>query len=136
MAVLHKKELILNAKDTVNMLEAIKLLRTFADDYYKIQKEVSSSSASGISTASAPMIENLATMMTSAIAINMNKMISSFEPISRGIESLTTEEKSDIINIEINADFPNANSAKEIERALLDLTNMATQRAYSNKRGR
>ena len=134
MAMLHKKELILNAKDTINILEAVKLLRIFADDYYKVQKEISSSSSSS-SAAPAPMIENLATMMTSAIAINMNKMISSFEPISRGIESLTTEEKSDIINIEINADFPNANSAKEIEKAFLELTNIATQRVHSNKRG-
>lgn len=133
MAVLHKKELILNAKDTVNILEAVKLLRTFADDYYKVQKEINSSSNNN-STTSTPIIENLAAMMTSAIALNMNKMISSFEPVSKSIKDLTTEEKSDIINIEINADFPNANSAKEIEKAFLELTNIATQRAYSTKR--
>lgn len=134
MAVLHKKELILNAKDTVNILEAVKLLRTFADDYYKVQKEINSSSNNN-STTSTPIIENLAAMMTSAIALNMNKIISSFEPVSKNIKDLTTEEKSDIINIEINADFPNANSAAEIEQALLNLTNLATQRVHKNKRG-
>ena len=134
MAVLHKKELILNAKDTVNILEAVKLLRTFADDYYRVQKEINSSSNNN-STTSTPIIENLAAMMTSAIALNMNKMISSFEPVPKSIKDLTTEEKSDIINIEINADFPNANVADEIEKAFLHMTNIATQRAHSNKRG-
>ena len=37
-------------------------------------------------------------------------------------------------NIEVNADFPNANSAAEIEQAFMQITNIATQRAYQNKR--
>ena len=32
MAMLHKKEMVLNAKDTKNMLEAVKILRQYMDD--------------------------------------------------------------------------------------------------------
>ena len=137
MAMLHKKELVLNAKDTENMLTAIKLLRHFTDDYMSKSNEITKKSLLKNNTSSnnySHIMEETITSMTAAISTSLNKLISSLEPNSTGLQNLTKEEKSDIINIEINADFPNANSADEIEKAFLHLTNIATQRAHSTKK--
>ena len=140
MAILHKKELVLNAKDTENMLEAVKLLRTFADSYTNksssILEDLVKNQKSNLSLTGdySHMVDQMNAAMSIAITASLNKLISSFEPNSMGLQGLTKEEKSDIINIEINADFPNANSAKEIEKAFLHLTNIATQRAHSTKK--
>ena len=73
--------------------------------------------------------------MVGTINRNLTQLIIPLETVlSSSALDLTKEEKSDMINIEINADFPNANSAAEIEKAFLHMTNIATQRAHSTKK--
>ena len=142
LAILHQKELVLNAKDTENILKTVQLLndqhvwQTVANAMYEAKPQRTDevqlqTQLSGIQNLQLDrMIENLSTQLVQGI----NRLAISLEPVGTSIKDLTNEKKSDIINIGINADFPNANSAKEIEQAFMQLTNIATQRAYSNKR--
>jgi TP901 family phage tail tape measure protein len=142
LAVLHQKELVLNAKDTANILKTVQLLndqhiwQTVANTMHEAKPQHMNdvqlqTQLSGIQNLQLDrMIENLSTQLVQGI----NRLAISLEPVGTNIKDLTNEKKSDIINIGINADFPNANSAKEIEQAFMQLTNIATQRAYSNKR--
>lgn len=57
--------------------------------------------------------------------------------IANLINNITTnndKQQENIQNVTINADFPNANSAEEIEKALNNLVNAASQRASKNRR--
>lgn len=99
LALLHKKELVLNRSDTSNLLQGIQILRNIVDS-------VGSS-----------MISRMANL-TSNIGINSNVPTSSD----------TLEQ-----NVHIEANFPNVESSKEIEDALNNLVNVASQRVYRRR---
>ena len=99
LALLHKKELVLNRSDTSNLLQGIQILRNIVDS-------VGSS-----------MISRMANL-TSNIGINSNIPTSSD----------TLEQ-----NVHIEANFPNVESSKEIEDALNNLVNVASQRVYRRR---
>ena len=99
LALLHKKELVLNKNDTSNLLQGIQILRNIVDS-------VGSS-----------MIGRMANL-TSNIGINSNIPTSSD----------TLEQ-----NVHIEANFPNVESSKEIEDALNNLVNVASQRVYRRR---
>lgn len=99
LALLHKKELVLNKSDTSNLLQGIQILRNIVDS-------VGSS-----------MIGRMANL-TSNIGINSNIPTSSD----------TLEQ-----NVHIEANFPNVESSKEIEDALNNLVNVASQRVYRRR---
>lgn len=96
LAVLHQKELVLNATDTQNILAAVESVRSFAD------KLKSTSLAQSLSTA------------LGAVS---------------GAKANNTSETIDQ-NVHITAEFPAANSAAEIESALMSLNDRAIQYAY------
>lgn len=87
--MLHQKELVLNANDTENMLNAINVMRNLTNSV-------------GIAT-----LARLASLGASGNA---------------GIGGNGLEQ-----NVHISATFPNATSTREIEDALLNLTNRASQ---------
>ena len=93
LAMLHQKELVLNANDTTNMLSAISILRDIT--------------------------ANLgATLLNKMASISAGSTGS----IGQGLAATGMEQ-----NVVINAEFPNATSSKEIEEALNNLVNRASQ---------
>ena len=97
VAVLHQKELVLNAKDTENILSAVNATRKLS--YLKQLNNIKSGSI-GIKEA-----------LTRANSNN--------------IAGDTIKQR-----VEIKAEFPNVQDAREIETALLELANSAYQHAY------
>ena len=93
-AMLDKKELVLNAGDTENMLDMIKIARDV------------------IATAG-PRVD--------AVSAGTNAVNSAAAALEQ--------------NVHIDANFPNVESAAEIEQALNNLVNLAAQRASRNTRG-
>ena len=93
LAMLHKKELVLNAHDTDNMLSAITIMRD--------------------------LTANLgATLLNKMAAITSGNV----GAIGQGMNNTDFEQ-----SVVINAEFPNATSSKEIEDALNNLVNRASQ---------
>ena len=97
LALLHQKELILNATDTENILAAVEAVRAFTDN-------VKTSLLSNLSTAA----------LSKYAATNSNP-----QDVNQ--------------NIHITAEFPAANSASEIEEALMSLNDRAIQYAFKTK---
>lgn len=93
LAMLHQKELVLNANDTSNMLNAITILRDITANLgATLLNKMASISAGGASS------------------------------IGQGLAATGMEQ-----NVVINAEFPNATNSKEIEDALNNLVNRASQ---------
>ena len=92
MAVLHQKELVLNAKDTENMLKMLDITR----------KAFENATVRGI-------------------------LANSFATPSSNV---TSNEQIGTTYMTINATFPNANKAIEIEEAFKNLKNYASQQAH------
>lgn len=95
LALLHQKELVLNATDTENMLNAVNALRNITDSM------------------GAMMLGRLANITAPGVG---------------NIEDGTLEQ-----NVHIDASFPNVTSSQEIENALNNLVNAATQHIHSKK---
>ena len=93
LAMLHQKELVLNANDTNNMLNAITILRDITANLgATLLNKMASISAGGASS------------------------------IGQGLAAAGMEQ-----NVVINAEFPNATNSREIEDALNNLVNRASQ---------
>lgn len=92
LAMLHKKELVLNARDTENMLNAIEILRNITN---------------GLNT----------TMLNRLAGASVN-----------GFGGLVGDGITQ--NVHISAEFPNATSSREIEDALNNLVNRASQEIH------
>lgn len=95
MAMLHEKELVLNADDTRNVLAAVNAVR-------QITEQLKGTALSG----------NLANSIGRAV--------------QNTIQGSNVEQR-----VEITANFPNVNSAQEIENALLNLSDTSYQYAYN-----
>ena len=93
LAMLHKKELVLNAHDTDNMLNAITILRDLTANL------------------GASLINKMASITSGNIGT-----------IGQGMPGAGLEQ-----SVVINAEFPNATSAREIEDAINNLVNRASQ---------
>lgn len=98
LAMLHQKELVLNANDTKNILNAVEILRGITSNLGQaLMNQMASISAAG------------ATAMAGAVG-------------SEGLEQ----------NVHIDAQFPNVKDSREIETALNNLVNMASQHIQKN----
>ena len=98
LAMLHKKELILNAHDTDNMLDAITILRDITSNLgATLLNRMASINASGIGALGAA-------------------------GAAAGLEQMVT----------INAEFPNVTNSHEIEDAINNLVNRASQHIHKN----
>ena len=97
LALLHQKELVLNAKDTENMLNTVAIMRSLA--------------------------YSLGTDMLARMAG------ASAQGYSNGGSGSTPLEQ----NVHIDAQFPNVRNAAEIEEALNNLVNAASQRIMESR---
>ena len=97
LAMLHQKELVLNAHDTENMLNTVAIMRQLATS----------------------LGENVLSRLAGVAARSQN-----------GNDNTSALEQ----NVHIDATFPNVRDAKEIENALNNLVNSASQRIYDKKR--
>lgn len=100
LALLHKKELVLNAGDTENMLNMLEIMR-------------------GITQS-----------IDSNMLMRMAGMLSGVSSSSMGIAANndTLEQ-----NVHIEANFPNVTKSDEIEKAIHNLNNIASQRINRNR---
>lgn len=97
LAVLHEKELVLNAEDTVNMLSMLQLTHDLLD-----------------------MLD----LQTQTAKLGFGDLIAS---TIKDSQKEVLEQK-----VEITAEFPNVTDHNEIEEALMNLTNTASQ--YANRK--
>ncbi len=97
LAMLHQKELVLNAKDTENMLNTVAIMRGLT---YSL---------------GSTMLSRLAGATASGYS-------------GGGSDNGILEQ-----NVHIDATFPNVKNATEIEEALNNLVNAASQRAYKRR---
>ena len=97
LAVLHEKELVLNAEDTKNFLSATQILREISD-----------------------MLDHNA-LVASLGAINLRAMT-----VNNAADQLLQQE------VTIHADFPNVTDHNEIEMAIDNLINAASQHAFKS----
>ena len=104
LAVLHEKELVLNANDTENMLDAVKAVRSISG----LNDSISETIAKSISG-----------LVAAAFGINTNN-----------INSAGGDNTSNVYNI--TAEFPNADDVQTIRDAILSLPNLASQYVYEN----
>ena len=91
LALLHQKELVLNAQDTQNILNAVEIMRSV----------------------SSAMLSKVAGLMAGTNA-----------PIGGAAAGQLEQD------VHIEANFPNVTSSNEIEEAINNLVNIASQRAY------
>lgn len=113
IGILHQKELVLNAYDTENFLEAIKI----------IEKMLAQN------TLAEQFKENF---LSEELAIEeMVKQNAALVSIMKW-QAEAEQAMQQIVNV--NANFPNARDAEEIKAALEDLANQMTQYAYSKLR--
>lgn len=104
LGILHQKELVLNASDTENILDAVKIVRSMPNIISSIQNAISDVVGERLS--------------------NMTNEIGQGKTVSTTTGS--NKEENNVYNIV--AEFPNANNAAEIEQALLNLKNIAAQK--------
>ena len=107
LAVLHSKELVLNASDTENMLSAINTIR----DLSSLNESISQTIASSIGS--------LIVKAISAGGVN-------------NINTTTSNDNSNNNTFNITAEFPNANDVQTIRDAILSLPNIASQYIHTN----
>ena len=108
LALLHQKELVLNADDTSNFLSGISLLRDMVSLNGSIEKSI------------AAAVGGMALQLGGISAPN----------ISGSSPEVTTTSGDTYY---VTADFPNANNAEEIKQAILNLPNIVSQYIGRNK---
>ena len=108
LAILHEKELVLNKEDTSNILNAVAAVREISG----IGSSIANTISSGISNLVSGML--------------------GIKPASAGYPSSTTNNNA-TNTFHIHAEFPNANSVAEIQEAILNLPNLASQYLSKNK---
>ena len=100
LALLHKKELVLNSEDTENMLNMLKIMRG-------VTQSIDSN-----------MLSRMAEMFSGTSVANMG--------VAAGNDTLEQ-------NVHIEANFPNVTKSDEIEKAIHNLNNIASQRINRNR---
>lgn len=104
MAMLHKKELVLNADDTKNFLSAINLVRD---------------------------MESMLAAMNDSMLSRTSGMTASLAP-SLGFDDAASNTVNQ--NVSIQASFPGVSSRAEIEEAFQNLVNIASQHAFNTQK--
>ena len=109
-AILHEKELVLNKDDTKNILDAVNIIRNIGD-----------------------IAENINQALFNGLQKMINKFIPSSSSLTGNIDTNKQEQTLDQ-NVHITAKFPNVTDAREVENALNNLVNVATQYAFEKKK--
>ena len=110
LAILHSKELVLNAKDTANFLEGISMLR----DMSSINGSISNAILSAIG--------------------NMALTLGNTKAGTGSVNSITNSDAVENNVFNITAEFPNANDVNDIREAILSLPNYVSQYVGRNVR--
>lgn len=105
LAVLHEKELVLNKEDTKNMLNIVNEVR-----------EITTQKAFNLTNELSTLIEKV-----------INERSNSVKGITNSQDNQSVEQQ-----VSIQASFPGVKQAYEIEKALNNLVNVASQKAYTN----
>ena len=105
MAVLHQKELVLNAEDTENMLKAVNVLRDL-------------------------QLNNLVNSLLNTTAVISSALAGINSASYSGINNYNSSQNQ-YRNVTVNADFSGVRSADEIYQALIELENSGSQAMYS-----
>ena len=116
LAVLHKKELVLNESDTSNMLKAVDAVRDLVSNN-------SSADISGI----AESLVRAGAMQAQMLAQVGSGLLATMSSI---VNNATSQNYSN--NMTVNADFSGVRSADAIYQALRELENYGSQVAYSD----
>ena len=120
LALLHQKELVLNANDTDNFLKAMQELR-------QAQNEIKTVSSSGVVSAMFNSISDVITAKMQNLQSIQADILNAKGPAGSGLTGT-------IQNITINADFPEASDANEIRKAFDQIIGMASQKASNKSR--
>lgn len=104
LAILHKKELVLNDSDTENMLSAVSLVRDIAGMLNNLNENV------------------------------MNRVLGLSMDLGRSFNNFSHDKDLFEQNVHIDASFPGVRVASEIQEAIENLTNVASQRAFNTNR--
>lgn len=104
LAMIHEKELILNKTDTPNILSAVSIVRDIGG-----------------------LLNSLMGGLYNRVAINTPSVSTFSNDVIK--EAKTVDQK-----VQIEAHFHDATTAQEIETAFTNLINVASQRAYENKK--
>ena len=114
LAMLHQKELILNEKDTPKILDAVKLVR-----------EISAGS----------IIKDFEAQMRNTLSSLENQLIGTYANIE-GMAAAAKQSTDQMLEqaVHIDASFHGVKDAREIEEALNNLVNVASQYAYENNK--
>lgn len=112
LAWLHQKELVLNEQDTPKILDAVKLVR-----------EMTTGS----------IISDMQNRMNNLISNLENDLIGTYVGLEAAAASVYTNGQTLEQQVHIDATFPNVKDAKEIEAALNNLVNVASQYATEDK---
>lgn len=104
IALLHEKELVLNKQDTEHILKAVNIVRDMEGLFNNINSSIMD------------RLGGLMTGLTNSFAFPQ-------------LPSNTVDQ-----NVHIQAEFPNVSDSKEIENALSNLVNVASQRAFNTQR--
>jgi len=107
LAMLHEKELVLNKKDTENVLDAVNLLRTFS-------------------------VSEIADSIIGAAKTSASILASVTSKASQAVAGVSNNQTNNYRDMTINADFSGVKSADAIYQALTELSNYGMQEAYSN----
>ena len=120
IAMLHQKELVLNAQDTENYLAAVEEMR-------KLQDEIKNGASMGI-------LGNLFDAIGEAINLQIMDLQKQAERCDFRRSEFGLESSSMSQNIVINADFPDVSDAAEIQKAFDQILGMASQKANNKSR--
>ena len=111
LAILHEKELVLNQKDTKNLLDAVNVLRGISVD--KISESIIAAAR-----ASTSVLNGVGTSLMQTVAgLTQNVQSGNMNNFSR--------------NMTVNADFSGVKTADAIYQALMELDNYGMQESYS-----
>lgn len=94
LALLHQKELVLNSKDTQNILDAVSIIRNITGS----------------------LNNSILSRLSSVVATGANGITTSGDILTQ--------------DVRIEANFPNVTSSREIEEAIMNLNNVASQRIH------
>ena len=133
LAILHEKELVLNKDDTENMLKMMELTKNNLEDYSS-----KNSTPITISNPISPdildkILYTVGQGLSAIVAANEARTDSQVSSINQ-IANSTNNNYTNTSDVNINANFPSATSAKEIENAFNNLRNVASQRANRSSR--
>jgi len=125
LAWLHQKELVLNQSDTKNILDAVDIVRTMKSNNSDFINYIIDSLNAGT--------EQLIHTLEYGIHSIADRVEYTSDIMAQAVDRGSKDRSPLEQNVHIDASFPNVQSSFEIETALNNLVNVASQRAHSDE---